>query len=110
MTIAAQAAPRGARAITMGFVILLASGLATTPATALAQDADGSAAPETPGEMVDDAVRNFLSAIELFLLAIPQYAVPEVLPNGDILIRRIPREGGEEDASPDEEGEGPREI
>ena len=113
MTTAAQAVPRRARILAIIFVALLGSGLAVTPAPALAQDTNGPAAPETPGALVDEAVRNFLSAIELFLFAIPQYAAPEVLPNGDILIRRIPREGGGEgegDAAPGGDGESLREI
>jgi hypothetical protein len=33
-----------------------------------------------------------LGALRLVMRAIPQYELPEVLPNGDIIIRRIPPE------------------
>lgn len=45
--------------------------------------------PPGPTQKLEEGVENFLSAIKLFLLAIPQYSAPEVLPNGDIIIRRI---------------------
>ena len=107
MITAAPAAPRRTRAALLA--LTLALGLASVPSLALAQDAD-EAAPETPSAQLDQAVRNVLSAIELFLLAIPQYAAPEVLPNGDIVIRRIPRDGEDGGASPGAEGEDQQKI
>ncbi|HEX9702565.1 MAG TPA: hypothetical protein VGA19_06895, partial [Rhodospirillales bacterium] len=44
--------------------------------------------PETPREMLEDASRKALKALELMLKAIPQYEAPEILDNGDIIIRR----------------------
>jgi hypothetical protein len=65
--------------------------LALTLATpAVAQDrilVDTSA-----GEQVDEALERVLGALWYVMRAIPQYELPEVLPNGDILIRRIPQE------------------
>ncbi len=43
---------------------------------------------ETPGEMLKDATRTILRALGLMLQAIPQYEAPEILDNGDIIIRR----------------------
>ncbi len=43
---------------------------------------------ESPGEMLEDATRTILKAFEMMLQAIPQYEAPEILENGDIIIRR----------------------
>lgn len=63
----------------------LAAGLAAVLAAgpAAAQDK-----PESPRQLLDEAGEKFLRAIELMLKAIPQYEAPEILPNGDIIIRR----------------------
>lgn len=39
-------------------------------------------------EMLEEGAKRVVGALELFLSAIPQYEMPEILPNGDILIRR----------------------
>ena len=41
---------------------------------------------------MDRALEEVLSALEFVLRAIPQYEMPEVMPNGDIIIRRVPPE------------------
>ena len=56
--------------------------LASTPA--LSYDAGKS-----PGEQLDGVLEDVLGAIGLVLKAVPQYELPEVLPNGDIIIRRV---------------------
>ncbi len=43
---------------------------------------------ETPSELLKDATRGILKAMGLFLQSIPQYEAPEILENGDIIIRR----------------------
>ena len=44
--------------------------------------------------MIEDGMRMILSAIELILQSIPEYQAPEVLENGDIIIRRVqPQQG-----------------
>jgi len=68
----------------MGLAGWLAVGLVLPITPVLAEEPSPS-----PTEKLEESVQTFLSAIELFLLAIPQYAAPEVLPNGDIIIRRI---------------------
>ncbi len=52
--------------------------------------ADGPQKPEqeSPGEMLEDATRIILKAFEMMLKSIPQYDAPEILDNGDIIIRR----------------------
>ncbi len=44
---------------------------------------------EVPERMIEDGLRMILSAIELILQSIPEYKVPEILENGDIIIRRV---------------------
>ena len=41
-----------------------------------------------PSELLKEGTQQILKAFELFLQAIPQYEPPEVLDNGDIIIRR----------------------
>jgi hypothetical protein len=65
---------------------LLIASMAVVPA-ARAQ-APAQPPQESPRDMLEDATRKALRAFELMLKAIPQYETPEVLDNGDILIRR----------------------
>ena len=61
----------------------------------LARSADLSEVQQSPSEkrvperMIEDGVKMILSAIQLILKSIPEYKVPEVLENGDIIIRRV---------------------
>jgi hypothetical protein len=43
---------------------------------------------EVPEKMIEEGMRMILSAIELILQSIPEYKAPEILENGDIIIRR----------------------
>lgn len=79
-----------------GLACLLAAGLAAVSHPALADDPAAGAT-----EKLEESVQNFLSAMKLFLLAIPQYAAPEVMPNGDIIIRRL-KPGEEQDKKSDD--------
>lgn len=60
--------------------VALCIGLAGTPA--LAQE-------KAPEELAREGLAKLLSALDLFIGSIPQYETPEILPNGDIIIRRI---------------------
>ncbi len=62
---------------------LIAAGLLASPAAAQQPER------ESPGELLDDAAQKMLQALKLMLMAIPQYAAPEINENGDIIIRRI---------------------
>jgi len=42
-------------------------------------------------EALADAAERIMNALRVMVLAIPQYQAPELLPNGDILIRRLPK-------------------
>jgi len=82
-----------------GFAAALSAALLTTPAMAEDQSAE---------ELARDGIQRLMDAMELFVGSIPMYAAPEVMPNGDIIIRRIqPDEGdhsGSDKESSQEEG------
>lgn len=61
--------------------VLCAACLAAGPARAADQ-------PPNPRDMLEDGVKGIVGAMEMLLMSIPQYEAPEILPNGDILIRR----------------------
>ena len=47
--------------------------------------------------LANEAVGNLMRALDLLITTVPRYAAPEVLPNGDIIIRRLdPKPEGEE--------------
>ncbi len=45
--------------------------------------------PKDPEAFLEDVTQEVFRLLELILRSIPQYAAPEVLENGDIIIRRI---------------------
>ncbi len=55
----------------------------------------------------EEALQRMLSLLEVIVGSIPQYELPEVLENGDIIIRRVQPEPGEdpEEATEDESKE-----
>ena len=66
---------------------LLLIGLIVFAGTAPAAEAPRSE-QSVPSELLKEGTEKILRAFELFLQAIPQYETPEVLDNGDIIIRR----------------------
>ena len=54
-----------------------------------------------------DAAQTVIQALQLFVKTIPQYETPEIMPNGDIVIRRKLKPGEERKTYP---YEGPCEI
>lgn len=60
---------------------LVAAAFAVAGATSRADDAD-------PGTLAIEAVQKLLLALRLVIDDIPRYEMPEMLPNGDIIIRR----------------------
>jgi hypothetical protein len=70
--------------------------LALTVTTALAVSATAfgypvhdKGVPKDPEAFLEDVTKEVFRVLELILRSIPQYAAPEVLENGDIIIRRI---------------------
>ena len=78
--------------------ILLAVALAAAAAQpAKAQDSQLSDEAE---RLAAEGLAKILQALDLLMKTIPQYAAPEVMPNGDIIIRRLHPEE-EEELEPD---------
>lgn len=69
---------------------LLATALVLSPfAVAGAQSPAPKDAPqEAPSELAREGLEQMLQALRLLMDSIPQYELPEVLENGDIIIRR----------------------
>ncbi len=75
----------------------LALALALPPAVRAQEATPGEPQPGTPSEMAREGLEQMLRALRLLVQSIPQYELPEVLENGDIIIRRKhpEPEGGE---------------
>ena len=58
---------------------------------AFAQEAAPPPQMPTPTTAEDNGARKLIEGLGILLRSIPQYELPEVLENGDILIRRIPK-------------------
>lgn len=84
----------------------LALAAASLPPPASAQD---STLPEEAERLMNEGMSSLMQALGLLLKTVPQYAAPEVQPNGDIIIRRLhpedeapePEEEPADDAGPD---------
>lgn len=65
--------------------------------------------PPDPREKAEKAFRDgariIMRALQLFLESVPQYAAPEVLDNGDIIIRRKRRNPRPEEKKPPDRGD-----
>ena len=70
--------------------------LALAAASAAAQD-DGAAKEQldSAGKLALEAANKMVRALELFIDDLPQYEPPEVMPNGDIILRRVNPPGGD---------------
>ena len=48
-------------------------------------------------QLANEALTKMMKALNLLIMTVPRYAAPEVLPNGDIIIRRLdPQEDEDE--------------
>lgn len=65
------------------FALVLALGL-IPPAMA-----DEPSLPDEAQRLMGEGIANLMQALSLLLKTVPQYAAPEMLPNGDIIIRRL---------------------
>ncbi len=82
------------------FFCLTLSLTAGAPAPALA---DASSDRERAEEMAKEAIQQLLRALELMIESIPQYELPEVNEDGDIIIRRKRRKERETPGEPEVE-------
>lgn len=55
------------------------------------------------GDMAVEGLTRLMDALELFVDAIPLYEAPEILENGDIIIRKKNKESEEDDVPSTEE-------
>ena len=77
------------------FPALVAAMLTLGPVPTAGASEDG----ETPQELAREGMERMLRAIELMIEMVPQYEMPEVNENGDIIIRRKnPPQRGNDDA------------
>ena len=42
-----------------------------------------------PERMIEDGLKKILNTLELFIRKMPNYEIPEILDNGDIIIRKV---------------------
>jgi hypothetical protein len=75
---------------------LLAITLFALPAAgpAVAQTAQDPTKVEQAQRLMLDGLQRFMQGMMALVDAIPQYQAPEILPNGDIIIRRVPPKDG----------------
>jgi hypothetical protein len=62
--------------------VVLAAMPVLTPVTGHAQE-------KSPSDHIDEALEGLMAFLRIAVAAIPEYELPEVLPNGDIIIRRV---------------------
>ena len=75
---------------------LLALSLLIAPVGVAAADSlqDNKAEAE---RLANEALTKMMKALDLLISTVPRYAAPEVLPNGDIIIRRLHPENNEDE-------------
>lgn len=105
--------PRHSMSRNARLVVCLAAGLFAAAPAALAQEAgkdrgglknqlesELDAAARAAAERLAQALNAALSSMTILVDSLPAYEKPEILPNGDILIRRIPKTGAAAPAKP----------
>lgn len=72
----------------------------------------GPTEPDSPSDLAREGVQKLLQALEQLIEEIPEYEMPEITEDGDIIIRRKPREPqrDEPETTPEEEDSDPRDI
>lgn len=81
-------------------LMLGVAGIGASPA--LAQDSTLEGAQQQAVE----GIGKLLQALQMFVKSVPQFSAPEVLPNGDIIIRRIHPENTPAPTPPEDGGDG----
>ncbi len=94
------------RRLSLGFILICLMAFTGPVLVVQAGAAEPAKPPEkdTPSELIKEATRGVLKALGLILQSIPQYETPEILDNGDIIIRRKnpkPETPPERDSNPD---------
>lgn len=86
---------------------MLLAAAASPPALAQAPAAGEEREQGSPEELAREGLERLMRALEGFLRTIPQYGVPRVEENGDIVIPRLDppgREDGDDGAEGDDDG------
>ncbi|MBO6561766.1 MAG: hypothetical protein JJ959_14580 [Nisaea sp.] len=76
-------------------VLVLATALAGPVSVARA------ASDEAPADTIERGAQLVIDGLRAFFASIPQYEPPEVLPNGDIIIRRVKPDAPKQDEKKD---------
>jgi len=87
----------------LGAAVLVGVLLLATPggiSQSLAQSDEPEAESSNPSEIARDGLEKIMRALGLLIENIPQYEMPELLDNGDIIIRRKNTETEEEEGEP----------
>jgi hypothetical protein len=56
--------------------------------------------------LANEALTKMMKALDLLIMTVPRYAAPEILPNGDIIIRRLNPEERDEEEPVETKGHG----
>lgn len=59
---------------------------------------------EEAERLASEAMTKLMRALDLLITTVPRYAAPEVLPNGDIIIRRLDPQDQDQEQEPIETG------
>lgn len=87
MSLSLEAAMRTQLWTPLAICLLLAPWSAARADPVLAESLQDKA--DQAEQLAGEAVAKLLRALDLMMDSVPQYAAPEVLPNGDIIIRRL---------------------
>lgn len=83
--------------------MVMSAGLAVTPALAQSELDGQDKDDESAAEAARQGVESLMRALELVIDSIPMFELPELLPNGDIIIRRVHPDDEDGDDTGDEE-------
>jgi hypothetical protein len=90
-SISQREAAMRARLLPLFALCLLAAPVAAASADSLQENTDEAE------RLAGEALAKMMRALDLLIMTVPRYAPPEVLPNGDIIIRRLdPQEDEDE--------------
>lgn len=85
--------------------VLLLGLVAALPAGAAQPANKELASEEKPADTIERGAQLVIDGLRAFFSSIPQYEAPEVLPNGDIIIRRVRPDAAEKDGDKDDGGD-----
>jgi len=89
------------------FAMLFAALIATAPVPALSAPVQVQEKEDDPKALATEGIQRLMRAMEMLLLAIPQFEAPTMNENGDIIIRRKhPGDRKRHDSEPSEKDAG----